>query len=233
MATGRDLRAALHGGDPETALLAVEQAGANASWQLVGDVILAALAADPESRRGRKVAAAHADVLRDRDWRGDRELAEALDSARAEGSTNDLTELRVDLEELSSVLGSGDGLQGGRIDRLSGDVWSILDGGWLDEDEEEDRSEEGRWLEVPSFGSRDAYQDTVHFASTRQAAALTARLEAALNGRGAFGRFRRALDQWPEDVEEWLSFSDDRRRGRAREWLTAQGFRSTYPRGHH
>jgi hypothetical protein len=36
---------------------------------------------------------------------------------------------------------------------------------------------------------------------------------------------RDALMDWPEDREDWFVFSEDRRRGRAREWLADAGYR--------
>jgi Uncharacterised protein family (UPF0158) len=54
---------------------------------------------------------------------------------------------------------------------------------------------------------------------------LIARLEVAIDGRGAFRRFKNVLFDWPDDREEWFAFSDERRRGRAREWLADVGYR--------
>jgi hypothetical protein len=36
-------------------------------------------------------------------------------------------------------------------------------------------------------------------------------------------------DRWPEDFTRWHAFSEDRQRGRAREWLTDAGYRATLP----
>jgi hypothetical protein len=56
---------------------------------------------------------------------------------------------------------------------------------------------------------------------------ITDRLERALDGRGAFRRFRNQLTQWPELQTRWYAYSADRQRGRARAWLAAEGYAPT------
>jgi hypothetical protein len=53
------------------------------------------------------------------------------------------------------------------------------------------------------------------------------RLAIAIDGRGAFGRFKDTISRWPEEQERWYRFSDERCRGRARQWLTDVGYRTT------
>jgi hypothetical protein len=49
-------------------------------------------------------------------------------------------------------------------------------------------------------------------------------LEDAVQGKGAFSRFRRAIDR-ANLAEEWYCFADDRRWGRARQQLADLGLR--------
>jgi hypothetical protein len=51
------------------------------------------------------------------------------------------------------------------------------------------------------------------------------RLGIAIQGSGAFRRFKDVLSRWPDDFERWFAFSEDRRRGRARKWLADSGYR--------
>ena len=44
-------------------------------------------------------------------------------------------------------------------------------------------------------------------------------------GGGAFRRFKDVLHRWPDLVDRWYGFSDDRRIGRARAWLADAGYR--------
>jgi predicted nucleotidyltransferase len=48
-------------------------------------------------------------------------------------------------------------------------------------------------------------------------------LERAIEGRGAFRRFKDTLFEFPELREEWFAFRDARARRRATEWLTHHG----------
>jgi hypothetical protein len=74
------------------------------------------------------------------------------------------------------------------------------------------------------MGSGSAYRDVIDLIATRRSPGLRARLEAAVDGRGAFRRFRSTLDDWPQDRLDWIEFSDERRRGRARGWLISEGY---------
>jgi len=48
-------------------------------------------------------------------------------------------------------------------------------------------------------------------------------LEVAINGRGAFGRFKDVLVRYPDERERWFAFKDARMRERVREWLMDEG----------
>lgn len=163
-------------------------------------------------------------ALRDRDWEGDQELADAPD-ARLGGPATQLRPLPVDLDELASVL-EGDPVQGGgRTDLSTGDVWPqpaiehAVEVG--DEDEDDDQ---GRWLCVTSEGSRAAYRDVERFIGSITDPDVSEQLDRTLVGRGAFRRFKDQLARWPELADQWYAFSEDRHRGRARAWLAAEGY---------
>jgi hypothetical protein len=135
-----------------------------------------------------------------------------------------LQEVAVDLEQLADLIDGGPESAGGRLDLANGEVWpdSVFDDS---DDLDDDDEDPDRWLYVWPEGSRRAYRDMVDFIATRESRALAARLERALEGRGAFRRFKDALVDWPDDREDWFVFSEDRRRGRAREWLADAGYR--------
>jgi hypothetical protein len=48
---------------------------------------------------------------------------------------------------------------------------------------------------------------------------LSELLEVAINGKGAFRRFKDVLLNYPEERERWFQFKDDRMKERALEWL--------------
>jgi hypothetical protein len=49
------------------------------------------------------------------------------------------------------------------------------------------------------------------------------RLEIAIQGKGAFRRFKDVFARWPDELERWLAYSAERQRGRARAWLSDAG----------
>lgn len=65
----------------------------------------------------------------------------------------------------------------------------------------------------------------VDFTATVTDPHLRARLEVALDGRGAFGRFSRVIDADDEWLGRWLARREAGRLGRARAWLADQGYR--------
>jgi Uncharacterised protein family (UPF0158) len=51
------------------------------------------------------------------------------------------------------------------------------------------------------------------------------RLQIAIQGRGAFRRFKDILGLPPHELDRWFSFSEERQRGRARTWLADAGYK--------
>ncbi|MDR0358504.1 MAG: UPF0158 family protein, partial [bacterium] len=195
--------------------------------QLAGDGLLIALRhGEP---RARELADQCVARLHQRSWDGDEELADQLLAALDRGPTPLLRPLPVDLQELASVLEGDPAEGGGWIDLRTGEVvpQSVLDDGWPKEDDP--RDDPDRWFEVRTQGSRDAYHDMELFTELITDATLADRLLRALAGRGPFRAFKAALDGEPAEVERWLAFSEERTRGRARAWLTAEGY-TTSPR---
>jgi hypothetical protein len=164
-------------------------------------VALTTGAAGASTMAERCVAALHT-----RGWEGDEELATQLDTARGAAPDPQVTQIPVGLDFLADVLEGGPDSAGARVDLVSGEVWpeSVLNEAWPgDEDELEN---EDRWLYVDPMGSGSAYRDVIDLIATRRSPGLRARLEAAVDGRGAFRRFRSTLDDWPQDRLDWIEF---------------------------
>ena len=193
--------------------------------QLLGDGLLAAV--DQRVEGAREAASACAATLRQRGWDGDDLLADHLEGLIGAGPALTLTPLTVDLEELANILEGDPVYGGGRIDRRTGEVWPqpaidyAVEMG--DEDQGESESSE-RWLRVECLGSVESYRDMEFFIGGVEDVSEANRLTAAIDGRGAFRRFRDALDDWPEELDRWHAISEDRQRGRAHVWLAERGY---------
>lgn len=224
----RELRGAIHRDDGESVVAWL----ADRSWgdllQHAGDGLLVALAEGVAGAPERATACAEA--LRARGWTGDDELADQLEARRG-GAAPMLRPLPVDLDELAGTLEGDPREPEGRIDRRTGEVWpgALVDPvvSEIDTGDEDDDPE--RWLRVDNVGSRDGYRDMVRYAEDVTDPDVADRLLIALDGRGAFRRFRDVLDRWPDRVDSWRTFAAERRRGRARAWLADEGYSPARP----
>lgn len=194
------------------------------SLQLIGDGLVAAALAGVDGSP--ELARRCVDSLGERASTGDRELVEALAAALGDGPTPMLRPLPVDLEELVVTL-EGDPVHGGgRIDLRTGEVWPQSAIEYAEEvgEIEEDDEDPDRWLWVHCEGSHDGYRDMELFIEDLGDEAFADRLARAIAGRGAFRRFKEQLSERPELMTRWHAFSNDRQRGRARNWLVTEGF---------
>jgi Uncharacterised protein family (UPF0158) len=221
------LRAAVYRGDGPAVVELLPGVGTDDdSLQLAGDGFIAAVMqrVDGAAELARKLVVG----LRQRGWDGDDELADQLDAQLGRGPAAMLRALPVDLEELAGIL-EGDPLTvGGRIDVRTGEVWSqaaIEYAVETGEEDEESVDDPERWLVVHGEGSREGYRDMELFIASVEDPARGEHLAIAIKGRGAFRRFKDELARWPGDLERWHAFSEERRRGRARSWLAAAGYR--------
>jgi Uncharacterised protein family (UPF0158) len=221
------LRAAVYRGDGRAVVDLLQGAGNyHDALQLAGDGLLAAviqrIEGAPELVRHCVLA------LRQRGWDGDDDLADQLDALLGSGPAPMLRPLAVDLDLLDGIL-EGDPLDGGgRIDLKTGEVWAqaaieyVRETGEEDEDAADDPE---RWLWVHCEGSRDAYRDMELFIASVEDPGRADRLATAIQGRGAFRRFKDVLARWPDELERWYALSEERQRGRARSWLAEAGYR--------
>jgi hypothetical protein len=78
-------------------------------------------------------------------------------------------------------------------------------------------SEPERYLSIPTGSSRGGYRDMVAFTESLENGNLKEKLWIALDGRGAFRRFKDVLLSYPEKREEWFRFKKERLEKRVRE----------------
>lgn len=221
----RALRSALFRGDGSAVVALVGDGPVDDdALQFIGDGLLVAVAQGVD---GAGAAAQRCvSALERRGWRGDDVLVLQLRIALGLSPVSELGALPADLEELAMAL-EGDPLDGGgRVDRMTGEVWqrAAIDYAREVGDEDEEEWDEDRWLWVHTDGSRAAYRDMEAFIDTISDRRLVDRLTASIQGRGAFRRFRDTLARRPEEFTRWQGYSDDRQRGRSRAWLADAGY---------
>lgn len=79
-----------------------------------------------------------------------------------------------------------------------------------------------RYRLIPKRDSRDTYQDMQEFAFALKDAQTRERLMSALQGKGAFRRFKDALLDYPNIRDRWLDFESTRARLRIEDWLESE-----------
>jgi hypothetical protein len=225
----RDFRRAANRGDANAIVGSVSALMPPECLQAVGSALVVALTAGGENAP--PLASRCLDLLRDRDWDGDEELVDELEAALGRGRASALRPVPVDLEALAGVLGEALGEEPGLLDLETGEVWPAVALEYARENEDLNAPPEPdgiRSLEVTPEGSRESYRDMRDFIRCVPEPRLADRLSRAIEGRGAFRRFRDALDDAPEEMTRWQAFSDDRQIGRARAWLADAGLRPVH-----
>jgi Uncharacterised protein family (UPF0158) len=208
----------------------LNEPGIERHLQELGEAVLSLL----EQDRAAAAVSAHALAasLTAREMSGDGELAELLLDL-AEDRPSERRRIRADLDGVADLLeGPADMGFGGVLDCRTGDAWpaAVIDD-WAGEGDPPDPdAAPDLYLFIPNVGSREAWEDMRTFATDVDADELRAQLLDAIDGRGAFSRFRRVLERHDSLRARWHAYSAESRTGRAREWLAAEGYAAMPPR---
>jgi hypothetical protein len=81
---------------------------------------------------------------------------------------------------------------------------------WADDD---------RFLEIPRVSSGEGYEDMEAFIETVSDEHVQEILAVAIQGKGAFRRFKDTLERHPKECERWFEFLDARSIERVLNWL--------------
>lgn len=82
------------------------------------------------------------------------------------------------------------------------------------------------YLRVDPVSSREQYRWMERFIATVQEVEFQRKLQRAIDGKGAFRRFKDVLSGFPVDRERWFTFRSERLRACMDSWLEAHGIRS-------
>ena len=123
----------------------------------------------------------------------------------------------IDLDTLGEALEDHSGFLQWFIDPVSGEVLA-----WSENMDEPDPEESGA-LYIYPIPSDEAYEDMRDFVERVGDPRAGDLLGRAIEGRGAFRRFKDTLFEFPELRDSWFAFHDVRMRRRAIEWLISVG----------
>jgi len=130
--------------------------------------------------------------------------------------------LKIDLDELCSAMEDNSYEHEFHLDLETGEILFLSE---YTDDEEIGKlkgkieGESDRYEQIPKAESHDGYEVMQGFIATVKDGRLTALLEVAINGKGAFRRFKDVLLDYPEERERWFQFKGAKAQERAREWL--------------
>jgi len=130
--------------------------------------------------------------------------------------------LKIDLDELCSAMDNSSYENEYYLDLETGEILFLSE--YMDDEEMENLRERideepDRYEPIPKAESHEGYEDMRDFIASVENEHLAELLEVAINGKGAFRRFKDVLLGYPEERERWFQFKDDRMEGRALEWL--------------
>ena len=80
-----------------------------------------------------------------------------------------------------------------------------------------------RYICIPERPSYEGYNLMVEFAEKVEEELLREKLYIALDGKGAFRRFKNVIADYPDYREKWFKFRDERLNKKVIEWLSSIG----------
>lgn len=108
---------------------------------------------------------------------------------------------------------------------VSGEVIRIVDG-IADPTMHERVLRDSEYLRVDPVSSREQYRWMERFIATVDEPDLRNKLVRAIDGKGAFRRFKDVLMSFPVDRERWFTFRSERLRACMETWLEAHGIQA-------
>jgi hypothetical protein len=99
----------------------------------------------------------------------------------------------------------------------------------LSEEEVETGFAEGYLIPIEPLSSQTEYRWMADFAETVADRRLREMVDLALDGRGAFRRFKAVLSDYPIERERWFAFRQERLDQEMKEWLSENDIEPTTP----
>ena len=91
------------------------------------------------------------------------------------------------------------------------------------------RNSPGKFRSIEVVPSRIQYQWVTEFVKSIEHEPIQSRMTAAINGKGAFRRFKDILLTLPDERRRWFEFRDKKMRQRVSDWIEENGIRPTNP----
>jgi hypothetical protein len=83
----------------------------------------------------------------------------------------------------------------------------------------------GRYVNIPEKPTYESYELMVDFTEIVEDELLRDKLNIALDGKGAFRRFKNVLKNYPDYEKEWFAFKATKMNEEVRDWLNKIGIK--------
>jgi hypothetical protein len=148
----------------------------------------------------------------------------AGDRPGASGSTPPLHDVPVDWEALEDAFENNAPEVHSYLHMSTGEVMRVVDG-VADPQMHVRIASDTNYLRIEPVSSREQYRWMERFIPTVEATDLRGSLTQAIDGKGAFRRFKDVLMTYAEERERWFAFRSERLRTFMEAWLTAHAIK--------
>jgi len=83
-----------------------------------------------------------------------------------------------------------------------------------------------RYINIPEKPTYESYNMMVDFTENIEDELLIDKLNIALDGKGAFRRFKNVLKDYPDYEKKWYTFKERKMKEEAIEWLSSMGIKA-------
>jgi hypothetical protein len=148
----------------------------------------------------------------------------AGDRPGVSGSSAPLHDVPVDWEALEDAFENNAPEVHSYLHMTTGEVMRVVDG-VADPQMHVRIASDSNYLRIEPVSSREQYRWMERFIPTVEAADLRASLTQAIDGKGAFRRFKDVLMTYAEERERWFAFRSERLRTFMEAWLAAHAIK--------
>ncbi|MFO8071090.1 MAG: UPF0158 family protein [Polyangia bacterium] len=151
------------------------------------------------------------------------------DDDESERSQPDPDCIRVALDwmELEGALENNSPDLNSFLNTVTGDVIRIFRGSDNAKMRVDEAENDGDYLHIDPISSREQYRWMEEFIESVEDAVLKEKLTIAIDGKGAFRRFKDVLVAYPDDRERWFAMRSAKLRDHISEWLSAKNIEPT------
>ena len=137
-------------------------------------------------------------------------------------ASGELTRVSIDWVELEGALENNSPELHSFLNRATGDVVRIFRGSEGAEQRLREVENDDDYLYIEPISSREQYRWMEEFIEVTEEPNLKDKLNIAIDGKGAFRRFKDVLVGYPEERERWFAKRAVKLRTHITEWLTAK-----------